>query len=228
MIPGPILVYQCPDTGKQIFARSICSGNTFGATYWTDGHMDAPMLPDEQPFLISPHSGNLHWVEDLVLVEKVDFFNNNLTMAEIEKTHPGALWAWEESLMEAVLNHLESHANLTPKREEILRIFAWHLSNDPVRQDPPGDAIRTQEMQANMEKLEQILTHANQPDARLMRAELLRELGRFEESLALLKRVRSVSRKIARDTIRELARRKETMVSRLLGNEFQTTQIGQL
>lgn len=209
------MVYQCPDTGKQIFARSICSGNTFGATYWTDGHMDAPMLPDEQPFLISPHSGNLHWIEDLVLVEEVDFFNNNLPMAEIEKSHPGALWAREESLMETVLNHLESKANLTPKREEILRIFAWHRSNDPVRQDPPGDPIRTPGTLTNMAKLEQMLAPENKPDTRLLRAEILRELGRFEESLAVLKRVRSASRKFARDTIRALSERKDTQVFRL-------------
>lgn len=220
MTPGPILVYRCPDTDKLIFLGSIGSGNTFGASYWTDGHMDAPMLPDTLPFLISPHSGNLHWIEDLVMVEAVDFYYRDLSMADIEKAHPGALWAWEESLIEAVLNHLESHANLTPKQEEILRIFAWHRSNDPVRQDPPGDPIRTPGLLANMAKLEQMLAPGNKPDTRLLRAEILRELGRFEESLALLKRVRSAFRKIARDTFRELAQCKNPCVARLQASEF--------
>jgi len=215
MTPGPILVYRCPDTNKPIFAGSTGSGNTFGATFWTDGFMDAPMLPEELPFLLSPHSGKLLWISDLVLLKEEHFFYENRSMEEIEKAHPGAKWAEEEALMDPVLYHLETHKNLTLKREEILRLYAWHRSNDPVRQDPPGEPLRTPGILANMEKLEELLAPVNKADARLLRAELLRELARFEESLAVLTLVRSSSRKAARDAIRALAQRKETIVARL-------------
>jgi len=51
MIPAPDSYFCCPDCGA-IHARSeIMSGNTFGASYFSDGKMEAPMYPD-RPFII--------------------------------------------------------------------------------------------------------------------------------------------------------------------------------
>jgi hypothetical protein len=51
MIPAPSSYFSCPDCCA-IHARSeIMSGNTFGATYFSDGKMEAPMYP-ERPFII--------------------------------------------------------------------------------------------------------------------------------------------------------------------------------
>jgi hypothetical protein len=83
MTPGPTLVYQCSGSGKPLFVESINSGNTFGATFWTFGHMDAPMLPEELPFLISPHTGQWLWIDDLKLLKAVDWFLEEI-QAEIQ------------------------------------------------------------------------------------------------------------------------------------------------
>lgn len=45
MLPGPDQILECPSSGAPVAQPTISSGNTFGATYYTDGWMDAPMPP---------------------------------------------------------------------------------------------------------------------------------------------------------------------------------------
>src|SRR5690349_12257926 len=69
MIPGPILIRRCARCEGLMKHATMYSGNSFGATYWTDGFMYAPMLPREEVVIRCPHCKNLDWIDDL---EKVD------------------------------------------------------------------------------------------------------------------------------------------------------------
>ncbi|MFN5878563.1 MAG: hypothetical protein ACK44B_06845 [Flavobacteriales bacterium] len=51
MIPAPDSHYSCPECGAIHAREEIMSGNTFGAKYYSDGKMEAPMYPD-RPFMI--------------------------------------------------------------------------------------------------------------------------------------------------------------------------------
>jgi len=46
MVIGSDIYYKCPACGKVLKNRSILSGNTFGATFYSDGRRNALMLPD--------------------------------------------------------------------------------------------------------------------------------------------------------------------------------------
>ena len=43
----PKISFQCPVCENYYYGSTFCSGNTFGATYYTDGSMDSPYLPRE-------------------------------------------------------------------------------------------------------------------------------------------------------------------------------------
>ena len=47
MLPGPTIIKKCLVCSKSIEHHTIGSGNTFGATFWTDGKREAPMLSFE-------------------------------------------------------------------------------------------------------------------------------------------------------------------------------------
>lgn len=110
----------------------------------------------------------------------------------------------EQELMSAV----NSPAATDVRRERKLRILLWWKGNDrfrekddraphgrPAPDEPLKAGLRavparqyeapTQVHRANMERLHAIL-QAKEPKMRLMKAELARELGLFEECLALL------------------------------------------
>lgn len=46
MMIGPDHRLECPSCGRVHWRLNVLSGNTLGATHWTDGFMDASMLPE--------------------------------------------------------------------------------------------------------------------------------------------------------------------------------------
>jgi hypothetical protein len=64
MMPGPTLIRRCSLCLKLFLQETISSGNTFGASWWTDGKMEAPMLPDEPWLVKCPHCGALLWIDE--------------------------------------------------------------------------------------------------------------------------------------------------------------------
>ena len=43
MLPGPTIIRRCSACGNPIAQGTLASWNTFGARFWTDGKMEAPM-----------------------------------------------------------------------------------------------------------------------------------------------------------------------------------------
>lgn len=62
MVPGESMIRRCPSCDGSIRQRILMSGNTFGARFWTDGKMDAPMLPSYPPLVRCPHCDTLLWL----------------------------------------------------------------------------------------------------------------------------------------------------------------------
>ncbi|RPJ33675.1 MAG: hypothetical protein EHM17_09410 [Verrucomicrobiaceae bacterium] len=54
---------------------TIGSGNTFGATFWTDGKREAPMLPDEPWLRKSPSEGALFWSDECEEIGQIDLYS---------------------------------------------------------------------------------------------------------------------------------------------------------
>ncbi|RMG82711.1 MAG: hypothetical protein D6707_02420 [Bacteroidetes bacterium] len=69
-MPGPDILYNCPECGRTFYAESIASGNTIGAVFWSDGYIDAPMLPDNPPFVRCPHCKVGLWLDKLEEIEE--------------------------------------------------------------------------------------------------------------------------------------------------------------
>jgi len=69
MKPGPDLVVACPRCGRRAKVPALRSGNTFGARFWTDGKVDAPMLPRRPPIAPCRGCGRPFWWHDAVVGE---------------------------------------------------------------------------------------------------------------------------------------------------------------
>lgn len=69
MKPGPDIVVACPRCGRRAKVPSLRSGNTFDARFWTDGKVDAPMLPRRPPIAPCRGCGRPFWWRDAVVGE---------------------------------------------------------------------------------------------------------------------------------------------------------------
>lgn len=61
MIPGKAKIVKCPYCGTKKELFTMVSGNTFGATYWSDNKRIAPMLPMVSPVQKCPSCGKYYF-----------------------------------------------------------------------------------------------------------------------------------------------------------------------
>jgi hypothetical protein len=177
-------VVACPRCGGLARYETVLSGNTLGARVWTDGKMEAPMLPRPPEVARCSHCGQYYW---LTQARKV----GSLKAWETEDARVDPAWRAAPRIGElSEAEYYEAiHRGLAqdPEEEKTLRILAWWRSNDAARrgQSQPTDLAPRRE---NLQALVGLLAGGTDEE-QVMRAEALRELGRFAEAEAALARV---------------------------------------
>lgn len=178
-MPGETLYRECPACDQLLIERTLLSGNTIGARYWTDGKMDAPMLPQYPALVRCAHCQSLLWLPE---AREHEFE----TPPQMFQTVAGAL----SPLAPTQSDYLEAiESGLAPDREREVycRLHAWHCFNDARRHEKNSAELGELPAVAasNMKELFALLDRVK-PEQRMLRAELARELGRFPEALGLL------------------------------------------
>jgi hypothetical protein len=175
----------CPRCDATVYQRQLWSGNTLGARYYSDRKREAPMLPTFPSFSKCPKCGELFWVRDLKPTKDVDApkygpSESYLDMLDLEDT----------------VRFLEEK-NDTGDSELKVRTQLLQLYNDRVRYRVDqrtraeneavlwkSDADK-ERWRKNLERVGE-LTKEIAPDDATFGAEIARELGRFDEAVAIL------------------------------------------
>jgi len=214
MLPGPDLIIECPECRAVAKVSTLVSYNTFGATAWTDGKVVAPGLPQQPALTKCRCCGHYFWVRDAKVVGEIGPGGDSADEV------PDA-WKNAESVKgldeRAYLEAIGAGVARDKEQEVALRIYAWWAGNDPVRGEgesgglQPSVPVRSPAATANLERLFGLLDEQD-PSEQLMKAELARELGRFDEAMQLLDCDFPGEYAQAADFIRRLAREKDAAV----------------
>jgi len=205
MLPGPTLIRKCSACEKLIAQPTIASGNTFGARFWTDGKSDAPMLPDEPWLVKCPHCGALVWIDEQEQVGEVGQRDNG------GGTFKNAL-PYDTPSMQDYLGILEKESSDNEKIRYI-RLRAWWAGND-IRREGEDPAPLSDDEIANLFAFATLLDESDEDD-RIMKAEVMRELGNYEDAMALLSKPFSDEVAQAVDIIKALTAREIPFVSEM-------------
>lgn len=204
MTPGPTLYKKCSACSKPIAEDTVASGNTFGAVHWTDGKCEAPMLPDELWLAACPHCRALVWLDELALLGKCDWYRDDDAKPPVADALPYEAPSFKQYM---TIRHHAGHA-----KERYVRVRAWWSGNDPRRLGS-REAFSDDEAR-NAEALFGML-NVSLPESRLMKAELMRELGRYAEARELLSTRIPADFVPAADRFRSLAEQEDPFVARL-------------
>ena len=207
MTPGPILIMKAPGCRKLIKFSSMGSGNTFGATFWTDGKCEAPMLQDEPWLRKSPSEGIVFWSDECEEIGQIDFFSVDPEMPEwknLEYAKEPTQRDYKAALHSGIAN--------TPEKERYIRMRLWWRGNDPIRRGKKTHL--SEEHLENLRLFEAILSEEDE-NQRLMKAEVLRQLSRFDDALHLLEGDFSDDFRHAVLQIRDLASRADCVVAKI-------------
>jgi len=176
MTPGPTQILKTPLTGAFVKIATICSGNTFGARYWTDGKREAPMLPDEPWLRRHPETGELFWTDECEAVAEDPEWEESENYREVQYA--------EEPTVDDYRSALDSSVASTPEKQRYVLMRFWWAANDSVRH---GEAS-TSSLPDFRERLLQLraLLDTSDPNQRLMSAEVARQLGDFASAEELM------------------------------------------
>ncbi|RKZ90607.1 MAG: hypothetical protein DRR19_09575 [Candidatus Parabeggiatoa sp. nov. 1] len=122
------------------------------------------------------------WVSDAKEVGDISRWSDDSNVPDKWKQAKYIRFLTEAEYLAAI----EMGMGKTPEQELHLRVFAWWAANDPLRQAQPDKAapkspfLPGSKARKNLEQLVKLLS-ATDPNKRLMKAEALRQLGRFEE-----------------------------------------------
>lgn len=176
MIPGPTIIRKCSVCSKSIKQHTIESGNTFDAIFWTDGKREAPMLPDQPRLIMCPHCHAPLWIDELEEIGEID--------------------PWEEmddrfkAAIEYKMPSLDDYYTLleqglaTSEKKRYVHLHTWWAEND-VRRTNTGEIPISARESSNLIAFAQLLDESNSHDL-VRKSEVMRELGHFGDSIALL------------------------------------------
>lgn len=205
MIQGPDKVIECPNCGSLSRVFTLISGNTFGARNWSDGKSIAPMLPEPPRVTRCATGSHLFWVSDAKVVGEIKPFGNPGSDVEPEWIEAPQI---EELSFQEYLEAIDVGLARNTEEEELLRILAWWRENDAHRDVPDESAqdqpSRSPESEGNLRRLLELL--GDEPwHRRLLKSEIYRELGEFDDALSMLKNLPSDAPREVVDRLRNLA-----------------------
>jgi hypothetical protein len=206
MTLGPTIIRKCKECGELFSQNTIGSGNTFGATQWTDGKLDAPMLPDQPALVKCPSCGVVIWIEEQEVVGEISKWGSR---GEETPMYDNAQ-SYDTPNFDDYIAFVDS-GNCNMEQQSYVRLRAWWHGNDFRRITNLVLPLSDPEV-ANMEAFALLLDEQDET-GRLMKAEVYRELGRFSEADSLLERSFSEEIMPAVDLIRELVRQREQRVT---------------
>jgi len=188
----------CPRCEHTFSYMAVGSYNTFGATFFTDGYIEGPMYDDQGRLFRCPKCRSLNWHDELVC----DGEGDEDELGSVFEVGPLPLEHYPAVLDEAPWRGQDE--------EKYVRIAAFWGANMPRRgnSDPPVPFTESEER--NLLALLERLDDSSQD--RLMRAEILREMGRFEECLEVLMGLEDAELEGLVKLIRELAMGSDTRV----------------
>lgn len=174
MTPAPSYLISCPFCGGDKKMRSIASGNTYGGTVWSDTRRHYPMLPEVSPLQRCPHCGKYYFIDQA-----------KKRWPE-EDDYRGELGELSYSELREAKCQMEGQT-LTKMQRWILNHLLFMAYNDTYRRRRIRPIPSEKEQAAHLEVINELLEGIDDSkDYRLFHAELLREIGRFDEATSVL------------------------------------------
>lgn len=205
MTPGPTLIKECPHCKGHFKEATIASGNTFGARFWTDGKMEADMLPSVDWMIACPNCLRAVWMDS---AEEIGSIENPFRESEGDYKGGDRLEYGITPSAESYLAALRD-TEISVEQQTYIRFMLWHQWND-LRRDGSNGALKPYEI-TNLEALLELLDESDL-DGLVTKAEINRELGRFDEAVRLLDWPDKSSDGSRIEYIRQLAQGKDPFV----------------
>ena len=193
MNPGPAQILTCPYCGAHKEILSLLSGNTFGQKVWSDNKTIAPMLPRVSFVQKCPSCGGYYLMsrQNPKDGREISFDTGDLSYIELKDawhslnntSHSPELHGWSKLKAAVGLSKSFDTRPLTDDEKLTVLIMQVWAYNDEYTRETVKQAPQ-EEKQYIHGIIDKLLNLSCVDD--LLKAEFLRETGRFDESMSLI------------------------------------------
>lgn len=167
MKPGKPQILTCPHCGGEKQIMSIVSGNTFGAEYWSDNKVIAPMYPEISLVQKCPHCGKY-------------YLKSHQEVRYAAKGYSFELGLLTFPEMKEAFTQLASEGFRDFQEELLVRLMLFHSFNDFYYRSDAGVEVNPDDFALFAEQGRWLIE--NHWKDGLLKAEILREIGDFEQA----------------------------------------------
>lgn len=206
MLPGPNYIYKCPKCGNLLENRSLCSGNTFGSKFYSDGMRISPMLPEFPDLTKCKKCQTIFWLSKLKEIGTYEWGDQqNSDWPTADKAEFLKLDDYFRALGTQIAENVEE--------EIFIRERIWWAYNDRLRngQEIFESATDVTRWKENVKTLLKLLDASAINDL-LMMAEINRNLGDFESCIILLNKIEDEELNWVKATLIKECKRKNRWV----------------
>ena len=208
-----VAVVKCLSCRQSFPFMATGSSNTFGSTLYTDGcRRDGPYVGEDVGIVECPECGALSWIDDLNFDKVIDASKYYARPDPRPTASPMSRSDIRAARFDRLLRRFGS-TSATSDQLRYLRTQLWWSANDAFIQRA-GDLS-----DSDRENLEELLALLTAERDRLERAEILRELGRFDDCLTELSKMQqpesAIDQQAIVQTIEKLALEKYAAVQRV-------------
>ena len=171
MTPGPAQIIRCPFCGEIKKIMSLISGNTFGAEYWSDGKLIAPMLPEVSYVQKCPNCGKYYIISRQ---EEIYGEENDMSFDTGYLSYP--------EMKEAYRQLIEEGCDV--KEERTIRFLLHYSYNDYYSRNEVQMDATSDDIALFRENALWLIENAISDD--MLKADFYREIGDFNKALLLL------------------------------------------
>ncbi len=177
----------CPHCNQKYIIDVLLSGNTFGAIFFSDGYIIAPMLIHVPLLRKCINCNNYFWRDD-PKVEYVEYWDHSISDQKNVQNNPKYI---KELSFEEYVDYLE-HNKPSEEREIYVRTQIRHLfnHNNKIKKNKKASKIALNNLQKLMELYENQLDN-NDVEILLSLAEIYRNLKYFDKAIKLFEQLLS-------------------------------------
>lgn len=223
MIPGSNHVVACKRCGAMAQYRTMSWQNRQMTRIWTDGKVTGPMLEPVRALYVCRNCDCVQWLFEANTVRIYELWSAP------EQPDADEVWYSAPMMREPEEHHyyeaLQGEMARAKVLERLLRMCAWRRHNDAFRQHDVAASVRSVHLREvpeatgacldNMERLAELLSEEGDFE-RIMCAEVLRELGRFDFALDVLSMTRTQCHPPMAQVVRALCQQQETRLGEVV------------